>query len=89
MDIFNFANHACDFCDYENKKPCITCMKILIYTGIKDGIKESFENQLDFSEIGDKFDNLSENLDCLYTEIYKYRKDMASKDPNDTRIFID
>lgn len=42
MDISKFSGDYCDFCDYEKIKPCLSCIKIMYYEGIKDGIKESF-----------------------------------------------
>lgn len=45
------------------------------------------ELKLILEELGGKIENLSENLDGLTTEIYKYRKDQAMKDPKDTRIW--
>lgn len=31
MDIDKFAGCHCDFCDYEKCKPCLSCVKIIMY----------------------------------------------------------
>lgn len=46
MSIDSLASSHCDFCDYENSKPCLSCMKYLIYLGIKDGIKDRIFNNI-------------------------------------------
>lgn len=53
---------------------------------------DTFLNNLDIEiplkDMTNKIEHLTEMLDAVSTEIYKYRKDLAMKDPNDTRIWI-
>lgn len=40
-EIDNLASSHCDFCDYENSKPCLSCMKYIIFCAIKEAFKEN------------------------------------------------
>lgn len=44
MDIDKFAGAHCDFCDSEQSKPCLSCMKIIIYEAIREGVLEGFKD---------------------------------------------
>ena len=82
-EIDNLVSSHCDFCDYENSKPCLSCMKYIIYLGIKDSVSK---NVFVFSELLEKIESLNDSLDGLTTEIYKYRRDldMKSENPSNT-----
>jgi hypothetical protein len=51
-----------------------------------DAIEKGVRNCVHIEDLISKLEDISENMNGLFTEIYKYRKDLAAKDPNDTRI---
>lgn len=51
MDINKFIGEHCDFCDYENSKICLSCMKIITYEGVKEGTYHAFCNGKEFTEM--------------------------------------
>lgn len=72
MDIDKFAFSSCEAC-IENEKQtkiCLSCMKILIYEGIKDGI---YSSNIDFEKLIDKIEYLAEMTHELGIEIHKHR----------------
>ncbi len=50
MNIEQIANIHCESCDYDTPKPCLSCMKFIIYEAIKEAWIEQL-NYIDFESI--------------------------------------
>jgi len=49
--IDNLVDSHCGFCDYEKSKPCLSCMKYIIYLAIKDAYSDNLGSApIDFEE---------------------------------------
>lgn len=45
-EIDRFVQRHCDFCDYENSKPCLSCTKIIMFLAFKE-VYELKSNAID------------------------------------------
>lgn len=90
MDIDKYAIAQCDDCDIKNSNICLHCMKQITYGAILEGTTVAFQGTIpDIEQFTDKIEALTDALNGLSTEMYKYRKDLAMKDKTDTRIWVD
>jgi len=50
MDIDKFAGGQCDFCDYRNSKPCLSCVKIIMYESQREAWLEFLREKEEVGE---------------------------------------